>query len=1216
MRIACPGCKATYSIDDARIPATGLNMKCPRCSAIFAVRPPAAAASTGPVPLPGAAGHAAAPPPPPPSAGSVPLPGPSAAAPAAPHERSFDGAVPLPGGFGEAVPLPGASPFEPAPTPPFGSPFAAPVPFPGFGDEEVPADPFAAVSGGAPPPPPPPSSLPFDPAESFEAAPSEPAPFAPAPTVVTTSGGAAVPLPGADETRHLRGPATGAAGAVPLPGPGIYDRPYDFSQEEPISAPDLGFDFGSVDFDAPAPAPTPRAVPPPPPAPAEAFDFAEAEFDLPPPPAPAQQRPASTLEFDPTAATDGDLRAFLASDTPGPVAAASGSGRFHVRRPSGKTFGPFPEETVCRMLSDGQLSGSEEISLDGIAWTPLRENATFAASIPAEPPAGPSITPPVIGTPETTGSFEAKIKPPSAVEKASDWFRANRHRVGRKHVAAGAAVILLGAGAVQELATPYGFFFRNAILGYTGPEAGTPLARTLANASKELRRHTFASYQRAIAAAQQGLAEDPEDRLGRALQVQAVLLLAADFHESAAQVPQARSDLDALVATSRDDLEVRKARAALALLEGKGAEVAGLLGDVEHDAEGLYLLARGQVAAGKLTEAKGALAKLVALDPKSAPAIHLQGLVLRSEGDAAGARERFAAAFAADPQHALSAVELGEMALASRDAAEARTRLDAALSGTSAPGLGGSELARAWALLGTARARLRLADEAKAAFAKSMEIPAAGADARLRYATFLTDRRRFDEAVEILEKARAGSPDDPAVLGALIRAQVEAGKMLQADNLVKGLRKGQPDDPRLAVLQGVVAAAAGKSDEAVAAFQEALAKDAKSVEAHVELARVLAAAGKLPEARAEMRAAAELRPDDARVLAAQGDVRFAAGELDGALAAYDGAIRSDAEWLAAHLGRALVLEKKGDLAGARAAYETVLAINDAVPEHHLRYGSLLWKQKEMDLAIAALQKAHDLDPKNAPILSRLGAVQFEAGKVDDGIASIEGALALDNTNPETYLYLSRFQLAKGDANAAVHAIRRAIALDAANGAYAYQLGLIYEGANNPVEALEAFKKAAKLDPANADALEHQGTVLMALNAVDAAVVSFEAALARDPARTRLLLTIGDCHLKSNRWDKAIAALRRAGADSQLKGVNFRLGMAYQEKGKSADAIGYFQRAAQEDPSDAMPWRQLGYAYKERNRIGDAVQAFKRYLEKKPGADDKAEIEDEIATLRI
>src|SRR5258707_7411417 len=61
LNVECEGCKATYPVDERRIPQTGLKMRCPKCGTSFVVNPPAddrtaelpaVAVPKGPLPIP------------------------------------------------------------------------------------------------------------------------------------------------------------------------------------------------------------------------------------------------------------------------------------------------------------------------------------------------------------------------------------------------------------------------------------------------------------------------------------------------------------------------------------------------------------------------------------------------------------------------------------------------------------------------------------------------------------------------------------------------------------------------------------------------------------------------------------------------------------------------------------------------------------------------------------------------------------------------------------------------------------------------------------------------------------------------------------------------------------------------------------------------------------------------------------------------------------
>ena len=139
MKISCPNCSAAYELDDKRVPAAGLSIKCPKCKNPFTVHKPKA-------------GEAAAKPGKPPSA--VPLPGQQGARPKVPAKpgaklpprpAAQSGAVPLPGSGDEAAAStmgapPGAVPLPGLDEPPTQEEVAAGeaggrVPLPGMGDE-------------------------------------------------------------------------------------------------------------------------------------------------------------------------------------------------------------------------------------------------------------------------------------------------------------------------------------------------------------------------------------------------------------------------------------------------------------------------------------------------------------------------------------------------------------------------------------------------------------------------------------------------------------------------------------------------------------------------------------------------------------------------------------------------------------------------------------------------------------------------------------------------------------------------------------------------------------------------------------------------------------------------------------------------------------------------------------------------------------------------
>src|SRR5215471_2604601 len=76
------------------------------------------------------------------------------------------------------------------------------------------------------------------------------------------------------------------------------------------------------------------------------------------------------------------------SAPPAPIGSGPVVTKYHVRRRTGKTFGPFVETAIVTMLQNGKLDGDEQVSTDGSNWLPLAAIPAFA---PWARPAGGEI---------------------------------------------------------------------------------------------------------------------------------------------------------------------------------------------------------------------------------------------------------------------------------------------------------------------------------------------------------------------------------------------------------------------------------------------------------------------------------------------------------------------------------------------------------------------------------------------------------------------------------------------------------------------------------------------------------------------------------------------------------------------------------------------------------------------------------------------------------
>lgn len=141
------------------------------------------------------------------------------------------------------------------------------------------------------------------------------------------------------------------------------------------------------------------------------------------------------------------------------------------------------------------------------------------------------------------------------------------------------------------------------------------------------------------------------------------------------------------------------------------------------------------------------------------------------------------------------------------------------------------------------------------------------------------------------------------------------------------------------------------------------------------------------DAAAEREYAKALRTDPGSAKAHLGLARLhhARGRLPQALREYSEAIKTDPNNALAFVGRAIALGDGGDLKNALADYEQAARINPDLVVTHVGQGAILTRMNRLDEAIAACTRAIALDAKNAKAYFNRGVAR-EAKKDGAGAA--------------------------------------------------------------------------------------------------------------------------------------------------------------------------------------------------------------------------------------
>ncbi|MDB5654941.1 MAG: hypothetical protein JWQ94_2554 [Tardiphaga sp.] len=313
---------------------------------------------------------------------------------------------------------------------------------------------------------------------------------------------------------------------------------------------------------------------------------------------------------------------------------------------------------------------------------------------------------------------------------------------------------------------------------------------------------------------------------------------------------------------------------------------------------------------------------------------------------------------------------------------------------------------------------------------------------------------------------QTGRPDAAASVGALLQAGLDLhqrGRLPEAEAVYRNVLKLQPEQPDALHLLGVVAnhdkrhaeaaeligraiareqrnplyfsnlglalQALGRSDAALASFDQALALQPDFSEVHRHRGNALCELGRSGEAFASFDAALALRPDFVEVLRPYAAALYRQQSLDRALACYDRlivAVPDDADALNER-GNVLFDLKRFD--EALASYEQAIVLVPNYVNAMSNRGLALLQLRRFDEAIATLERALAIAPDRAEIHNNHGNALQGLQRFDDALTAYDRAVQLKpdyaeayNNRGNTLVYLRRF-------DDAVVSFQQAVAID-------------------------------------------------------------------------------------------------------------------------------------------------------------------------------------------
>ena len=188
---------------------------------------------------------------------------------------------------------------------------------------------------------------------------------------------------------------------------------------------------------------------------------------------------------------------------------------------------------------------------------------------------------------------------------------------------------------------------------------------------------------------------------------------------------------------------------------------------------------------------------------------------------------------------------------------------------------------------------------------------------------------------------------------------------------------------------------AGKYQEAIVEYRNALQQDERFGEARYKLAEALGRSGNTEQAFRQFVRAADVMPtnDEAQIRAAS------------------------------------FLLLAGQFEDARTRITPVVERNPGNVNAQIILGNALAGLKDFDGAVREMEEAIKLEPGRAPTYSNLAALRLQQGDRAQAKVAFEKAVSVDPRSITAWLALAQFQWSTGDAKAAEQSLKRAIDID-------------------------------------------------------------------------------------------------------------------------------------------------------------------------------------------
>jgi putative PEP-CTERM system TPR-repeat lipoprotein len=504
------------------------------------------------------------------------------------------------------------------------------------------------------------------------------------------------------------------------------------------------------------------------------------------------------------------------------------------------------------------------------------------------------------------------------------------------------------------------------------------------------------------------------------------------------------------------------------------------------------------------------------------------------------------------------------------------------------------------------------------------------ADLLTRRGDALLALRKHDEAKQAYEQALAAKPAAGEARIGLARLAMLDKDLDAARRYVNEAADAEPKNADIWIFKGNMLRGDGKTAEALAAYDRAIAAQPDHRSAHLEKAFLEIGMSKFDAAKADLDAARKITPGSLMVIYTQALLDFNQGSYAAAQDSLQKILKAAPEHMPSILLAASVELKLGSLQQAEQHLRKYLEANpndvyarkqlaqtllkgaqpvDAAaalapalkeptqdPQLLALAGESALKARDFDKASAYFEKASSLAPKVAALHTSLGLSRLGQGDRDKGVSELELAATIDPKSPNAGIALVQAELGLKRYDRALAAVQALEKQQPDNAEVQNLKGLVYVSKGDRAAARAAFDKAVTLQPSYFAAVSNLARMDLQDKQPEVAKKRFEAVLAKEPKNFAAMAALAEIATVAGKPDEATTWLEKASNENpDAVAPALKLGGQYLGTKQPQKAQTLARKFLAANPTNADLLDMLGYAQLTNNDAAGALETYSKLV---------------------